>query len=181
MLRSMITPSFTRMFVGGLLATALVACDKQDAPAEVKSPTVTAKAGAAPATSAAKAPKVKEMPGKDPADTRYQLTVVPPTSIAVGEQGVTKITLLPKTPWHMNHEYPTTLKFDSPAGVTLVKGEQKKGDAVKFEDASAEFDVAFTATEPGEKTFAGEFRFAICQDEACSPMSENVEFRVAVK
>ncbi len=180
--------TFARLLCCGALAFALGACDKQDSPSEAKAPapaeadakaktdTVAAKDGGADAKS-----KVKTIPGQDPADDRFALSIEPPAEAAAGKESVVKIKVLPKEPWHMNHDYPITLKIDPPGGVALAKSEQKKGDAVKFEDSGCEFDVSFTPSEAGEKTFSGQFRFAICQDEACAPVKEDVEFRVAVK
>ncbi len=177
--------TLARLLCCGALAIALGACDKQDSPSEAKAPatkqddtkakdTVAAKDGGADA-------KVKTIPGQDPADDRFALSIEPPAEAAAGAESVVKIKVLPKEPWHMNHDYPITLKIDPPGGVALAKTEQKKGDAVKFEDSGCEFDVSFTPSEAGEKTFSGQFRFAICQDEACAPVTESVEFRVAVK
>ncbi|MCA9713629.1 MAG: hypothetical protein H6713_30665 [Myxococcales bacterium] len=167
-----------------MLAFALGACDKQETASEAKTPAAgqeTAPDAKASGEVAQADTKVKTIPGKDPADDRFALSIEPPSEAAAGEESVVKIKVLPKEPWHMNHDYPTTLTIDPPGGVSLAKGELKRGDAVKFEDAGCEFDVAFTPSETGEKTFSGKFRFAICQDEACAPVSEDVEFRVAVK
>ena len=81
----------------------------------------------------------------------------------------------------MNLDFPTSLRIEAPQGVEVVKAEQKKADAVKLDENTAEFAVAFTPKEAGEKTFSGKFKFAVCQDEACSPVTEDVNFKVAVK
>lgn len=123
-------------------------------------------------------PAVKE--GGEGED-RYTLAVEPPGEAKPGEQGVVKVKVLPKAPWHMNLDYPTKLTVEAPEGVELAKAEQKKGDAKALTDETCEFDVAFTASDAGDKSFKGKFKFAICQDEACSPVQEDIEFQVAVK
>lgn len=130
--------------------------------------------GAGPAN-----PAVKE--GAPASDERYTLQIQPPGEAKAGEEGVVHIKVLPKGPWHMNLEYPTKLTVTPPDGVTLAKAEQKKPDAVSLTDETCEFDVAFTSTAAGDKSFSGKFKFAICQDEACSPVQEDIDFKVAVK
>ena len=71
--------------------------------------------------------------------------------------------------------------IEAPAGVTIGKPKQKKADAVSFDEKSAEFAVSFTASDAGDKTFTGEFKFAVCEEEACVPKTEKLEFVVAVK
>ena len=110
----------------------------------------------------------------------YALEVEPATA-AVGSPGEVKIRIVPQSPWHMNLEYPTSLKIAAPDGVTVAKAEQKKGDAVKLDEDGCEFSVAFTPDSAGAKTFTGEFKFAVCQDDVCSPKTETLEFEVAVK
>lgn len=114
-------------------------------------------------------------------EDRYTLQVEPPSAAKAGEPGVVKVKVLPKAPWHMNLDYPTKLTVEAPTGVELAKAEQKKADAKALTDETCEFDVAFTAADAGDKSFTGKFKFAICQDEACSPVQEDIEFQVAVK
>lgn len=81
----------------------------------------------------------------------------------------------------MNLDYPTSLALAAPEGVTLAKAEYAKADATKLDEKSAEFGLKFTARDPGDKAFTGKFKFAVCQDEACVPVTEDLSFRVAVK
>lgn len=124
-------------------------------------------------------PAVKDGGGEG--EDRYTLKVEAPSEAKAGEPGVVKVTVLPKAPWHMNLDYPTKLTVEAPTGVELTKAEQKKADAKALTDETCEFDVAFTAADAGDKSFTGKFKFAICQDEACSPVQEDIEFQVAVK
>jgi hypothetical protein len=124
-------------------------------------------------------PAVKQ--GEGAGEDRYTLQVEPPTEAKAGEAGVVTVKVLPKAPWHMNLDYPTKLTVEAPSGVELAKSEQKKADAKALTAETCEFDVAFTAADAGDKSFTGKFKFAICQDEACSPVQEDIEFQVAVK
>ncbi|MBX7082440.1 MAG: hypothetical protein K1X88_24755 [Nannocystaceae bacterium] len=121
--------------------------------------------------------KVKVVDGGG--DDRYALSFDTPEAKA-GQPASVTVRVVPKAPWHMNLDFPTSLKLEPPSGVTLASAELKKGDA-KLDESACSFDVKFTADKPGEQTFSGKFKFAVCQDEACSPVTEDVEFKVAVK
>lgn len=174
----------------GLLS--LTACDNTKAP-ESEAPAAsagdkTAKAdqgkegdkGNEPAAEDGKG-KVKVVEGAPPSqDERYALEFDTPEA-AVGKEGKVTVRVVPKEPWHMNLDYPTSLEVNAPDGFALAKAKQKKGDAKKLDENSCEFDVAFTPDKAGESTLTGQFKFAVCQDEACSPVTESVELKVAVK
>jgi hypothetical protein len=124
--------------------------------------------------------KVKKVDGPPPGgDERYALQIDTPEAKAGQESSVT-VRVVPKAPWHMNLDFPTSLKLAAPEGVTLVNADLKKADA-KLDESTCAFDVKFTAPAAGEHAFSGKFKFAVCQDEACSPVTEEVEFKVAVK
>ncbi len=174
-----------------LLTLALVltaACGgdtKQPAAADAKSPD---KAGT-PATTpvAAKTDPgkpaegpVKTIDGADPTDDRYSLKIEANDG-AVGSEGSFKVSVVPRAPWHMNLDFPTSLAVGAPDGVKLAKAELKKADAAKLDENSVEYAVKFTPEAAGEKTFTGTFKFAVCQDEACSPVTEEVAVKIAVK
>ncbi len=133
------------------------------------------KADAAPAEK-----KVKLVEGAAPGgDDRYELKIDTPEAESGKESKVT-VRVVPKEPWHMNLDFPTSLKVDAPEGVAVVKADLKKADA-KLDESACQFDVAFTPSAAGSQTFTGKFKFAVCQDEACSPVTEDIEFKVAVK
>jgi hypothetical protein len=126
--------------------------------------------------------KVKVVEGAPPGkDDRYALAVEPPAEAKAGQPSKVTVRVVPKAPWHMNLDFPTSLKIEAPTGVTLTKAELKKADATTLDENSCQFDVAFTPTAAGEQSFTGKFKFAVCQDEACSPVTEDVAFKVAVK
>ncbi len=165
-------------------SVGLSACGGEQKPAgpDAKSPDKTAVAapadkGGAPAKG--EDPKVKVVDG--PGDDRFALRITPPSDAAVGREGVVTIAAVPQGPWHINLDFPTKLALAAPEGVALAKAELAKGDAAKLDDKSAEFAVKFTPSSAGDKAFTGEFKFAVCQDEACSPVTEKVSFTVAVK
>lgn len=170
------------------LTLALVACSGDKTTSAAKNPTQAPADGGAPATApapegsqAAADTKVKKVEGDDPSQERFALTITPPEAAAVGAEGTVKITIVPKEPWHMNLDYPTSLAVTPPKDVTLAKAELKKDDAVRLDEKQAEFGVAFTAAAAGDKAFTGQLKFAVCQDDACAPVTEEIQFRVAVR
>jgi hypothetical protein len=114
------------------------------------------------------------------ANEQYALQIEPGEA-KVGQPGTVSIRVIPNATWHMNLEYPTKLTVTPPAGVEVAKPTMAKTDAVKFDEQNCEFAVAFTPSEAGDKVFTGEFKFAVCQDTACVPKTEKLEFHVAVK
>ncbi len=114
-------------------------------------------------------------------DDRFTLTVDVPTEAKQGEEGKVTVRVEPAGPWHMNLDYPTSLKMEPTAGVELAKAEQKKVDALKLDEDSCEYEIAFTPAAEGDKAFKGQFKFAVCQDDACSPVTKDIAFQVAVK
>ncbi len=116
-----------------------------------------------------------------PEGDTYKLVIEPPSEVPAGSDAMVTIKVVPQGGWHMNLEYPTSLTVEASEGVTLAKAKQAKADAIKLDDENCEFGVGFTPDTAGEKTFKGKLKFAVCQDDACAPKSEEVEFAVLVK
>lgn len=181
---------FTRSTLATVLSLplfALAGCAGNEAPAKDKaddSAAKTAKSADATKPIVGKpvdgAQKVAMAPGGAKDEQQYALQIEPGEA-KVGEPGKVSIRVVPKGEWHMNLEYPTKLEITAPAGSTVAKPKLGKDDAVAFTEEGAEFAVAFTPNKAGDQTFTGEFKFAVCQDEACVPRTEQLEFHVAVK
>jgi hypothetical protein len=184
--RTTVSPASVATFLAALLAAACGA-DNKPASSPTGATASPAKSGepskAEPGKVADKGEggeKVKTIDGAPPGgDDRYALQIDTPEAKA-GQEGSVTVRVVPKAPWHMNLDFPTSLKLQAPDGVTLAKADLKKGDA-KLDENACTFDVKFTAPAAGEHAFSGKFKFAVCQDEACSPVTEEVEFKVAVK
>jgi hypothetical protein len=113
-------------------------------------------------------------------DDRYALKIETPEATAGQESKVT-VRVVPKDPWHMNLDYPTSLAVQSTGGAAALAKDKLKKDDGTISEKECSFDVAFTPKAAGDANFSGEFKFAVCQDEACAPVTENIEFKVAVK
>jgi hypothetical protein len=115
-----------------------------------------------------------------PADASYVLKVEAPAA-KKGEHAIAHLKITPGAGFHMNKEYPTSLALSPPEGVTLDKSKLTAKDAAKFEEAQAQFDVAYTAAKPGKQTVTGELKFAVCSANSCDPKKSTVRFEIDVK
>jgi hypothetical protein len=134
----------------------------------------------------AEAPVAKPAPAAPAARARaegqgFVVEVTPPADAKVGVATSAKVVLKPVAPYHVNKEFPTQLVVTPPAGVEVAKAKQKPEDAARFEEAGAEFEVAFTPREAGDKRFEAAFKFAVCTTETCDPKSEKLAWTVPVK
>jgi hypothetical protein len=114
------------------------------------------------------------------ADAAYTVKVEAPP-VKKAEKAKARIHITPGAGFHMNKEYPTSIALTPPAGVTLEKPKLTAKDAAKFEEAGADFDVVFTASDVGKKDFTGELKFAVCSANSCDPKREKIAFTVEVK
>jgi hypothetical protein len=114
------------------------------------------------------------------ADDRFDLSFDKAPASA-GKPAVVKVKITPKGEWHMNLEFPASLKMTAPDDVKLAKDALKKADAESLTEKGLVFPVKFTPASAGDKAFTGKLRFAICVEESCVPVSEAVSFAVEVK
>jgi hypothetical protein len=165
-----------------MLALALAACGAETKPAgpDAKTPEKVTPPPSVAVTPTPAGGPVKVVEGADPGEDRYTMKIDVVEAVA-GREGSFNVTVTPKAPWHMNLDFPTSLAITAPDGVTLAKAELRKADAVTLDDKLASFAVKFTPAAAGEKDLTGKFKFAVCQDEACSPVTEEFQVKLAVK
>ena len=116
----------------------------------------------------------------EPEAPRYEVRVEAPSSAAPGKEAWAKVHVEPRTPWHMNTEFPVALRMQAPGGVTLEVTEQVQGDAERFDDDGLVFALPFTPVTHGPKRIAGEVDFAVCGGASCAPETVPVDFTVEV-
>jgi hypothetical protein len=114
------------------------------------------------------------------ADTSYSLKIDTPPAKKT-QRAVAHIHIAPGTGFHVNKDYPTSVTVVPPTNVVVEKPKQTGKDAVKLAEDGADFDVAFVPGEPGQKTFTGELKFAVCSANSCDPKKEKLSFTVDVK
>lgn len=114
------------------------------------------------------------------ADPAYQIKIDAPPAHRE-KRAVAKIRIAPGAGFHFNKDYPAQATVQAPAGVTVEKAKLTAKDAVALSEKGAEFDVAYTPSAAGAKTFTGELKFAVCSANSCDPKREKVSFTVEVK
>lgn len=115
------------------------------------------------------------------ADSAYTVKVEAP-AVQKGAPAKAIIHIAPGSGFHMNKEYPTSVALTAP-GVALWKPKltQADKDVMKMEDKGFDIEVRYIANEPGQKTFDGELKFAVCSANSCDPKKEKLHFTVEVK
>ncbi len=162
--------SLRAVSVAALLVSPVFAgCDATADP-EGEGPVAAQSTPAAGATDAAPAPDAP----------RYDVRVEFPQHTPPGQEALAKVRVEPRSPWHMNTEFPVALRITAPSGVTVEVLKQRKDDAERFDDDGLVFALPFTPTSGGTKRIAGEVDFAVCGDAACAPETVPVDFTVEV-
>jgi hypothetical protein len=110
----------------------------------------------------------------------YSVTVQA-EAVKVGAKSVATVTLKPSKGYHLNTEFPTSLKLTLPSGVTSPKASLAKADAKVFREEQGVFEVALTSTSAGQKAITGQLRFAVCTEATCEPQSTAVTITFDVK
>lgn len=114
------------------------------------------------------------------ADSSFSVKLeVPPAQ--KGQRAVVRVKVVPGAGYHMNKEFPSALVLTAPAGVTIERPRQAAGDARRFEEAGADFDVALTSAQAGKQVVVGDLKFAVCSSTSCDPKREKVSFTLEVK
>ncbi len=111
----------------------------------------------------------------------YTLKLVYPANLDTGKSATARVVLTAKTGWKLNKEYPTKLRIVSPEGTSVNKATQKRTDAVRWAEKSAEWQVEIKADAAGTKPFTGKFKFAVCTENTCDPKKELLAWVVNVK
>lgn len=120
-------------------------------------------------------------PAPKAAAAPFSLTIDAP-SVKVGGTGTVRVRLAAAPGYHVNRDFPSSLRLAPPAGVDLPKPivSVKEGGA-KIEEQQATFDVVYTARVAGAQAFTGTVSFAVCTATTCDPHREKVAFTVDVK
>jgi len=161
----------TRLALLGSFGLLLSACGR--APATAERPAEVAKAPA-------KAPDTEKAP-EAPAESRYEIRVESPETALAGHEVVAKIHIEPRSPWHMNTEFPVALKVKAPNDVDVEITEQRAGDAQCFDDDCLVFAIPFTPKAEGARELNTQVKFAVCGDAACAPDTVDINLRVEVR
>jgi hypothetical protein len=95
-----------------------------------------------------------------------------------GASATGTVTVRPKSPWHINVDFPVKLELTASDGVTLSSPSQAKVDAQRYDDDALVFEVPYRVDACGAHEIKGNVDFALCRDEACAPVTEPVTVAV---
>ncbi len=155
---------------------ALGACSKEPSDADAKAPA--SAQGGAPVGEGG---NTAELPSRPAASKQYEVALEVPEDATSGADVVVAVKVTPIGTWHLNEEYNTSLKVVAPEGVSLAHDpDLKKDDAKELTQKAIAFDVKFVPDAAGEKSFTGKLKFAVCEEDVCQPVAEDIAFAVAV-
>jgi hypothetical protein len=109
----------------------------------------------------------------------YTITIAPVAAHA-GQPAKARVVFTAAAGYHINKEFPTSLKLTPPDGISVKKQQLAKGDA-KLSEGEGSFEVELTAAAPGKKVVPGDLRFAVCSASNCNPQRAAVMLPVEVK
>jgi hypothetical protein len=166
------------------LCAWLLACGGQSAPAAAPEPTAPAPAAAPTAPTpvpAPAAPSNAAPPGERAEDPTFELTLARVGEYAAGKLGNVAITLKPRGVYHINQEYPVSVKLEAGPELALAKTELKKGEAVEVTEQVCRFDVPLTPKQAGTHTLTAHVKFAVCTEENCVPDERTLALALSVQ
>ncbi len=102
-------------------------------------------------------------------DPSFELRATAAGPYAPSEEGRFEIVLTPRGNYHVNTQYPLSIRLDAPGGLTVPGEALEVGDAAEFGEPRARFQVPFTATSAGQHRVTARVDFAVCTPEACMP------------
>ena len=97
-----------------------------------------------------------------------------------GQPATTQIVITAAAGYHLNTDFPTSIKFSPPAGVTATAAKLDYDKANKSPQTGS-LAVTLASTEAGKKQVAGELRFAVCTDTTCDPQRSPLTIDLDVK
>ncbi|MGB1698952.1 MAG: hypothetical protein ACPHRO_03285 [Nannocystaceae bacterium] len=131
--------------------------------------------------SAEPAPIVARIAAPAAKETRFSIEINSPKTLEMGRDAVVSVSLTALEPWHVNMDYPTSLELGAPPQVELAQEVFEKRHARRLDEDGFVYEVGLTASGAGEKDFRGRLSFAVCEEDACVPVKEDIRFIIAVQ
>lgn len=115
------------------------------------------------------------------ADTSFKVEVIAPPAGKAGTAAVARVRATPGPGYHMNHEYPASLKLTTVDGISADRPSQDLSQVAKLTDDELIFEVKLTAARAGTFQVPAEFKFAVCTDTSCDPKKQTVAIAVTAQ
>lgn len=165
----------TIMTLGVLLAGGC----QQDAPAA--EPAAPAPAPAAQPVAPAEKPAPAAEATAVVSDPTFELRIDPAGTYASGKLARVDVALEARGDYHINQEYPMTIELTGGEAVAIPKPKLARGDATKFGEDKALFEVPLTPNAQGEHRVEAKVRFAVCTPETCVPDQRTLALALRVE
>lgn len=125
-------------------------------------------------------PQMASAPATPKTETEtYVAEMKAPPTCKAGETCNVELTLVPKSGYHTNAQYPYKFKLVDPAptGVTYQKPIYARADGA-FEEKKGSFKLGFTAAKAGKAMVKGTFFMSVCSEANC--IMDKPELEIAV-
>ncbi|MCB9591338.1 MAG: hypothetical protein H6719_01290 [Sandaracinaceae bacterium] len=114
-------------------------------------------------------------------DPSFELRATATGPYTTGERGTFGIQLTPRGEFHVNQDFPMSVRPCAGEGVTLANAELGNEDAAERTERGARFDVPFTPTAAGEHRVSAVVDFAVCTPENCMPEQRTIALLLPVE
>lgn len=131
-----------------------------------------------PSTSAPPAASVSKAASGSSDKPEFDVAVDAPARAIKGTDGVARITVSPRAPWHVNLDYAPKIELTAPG--VVFEPVARDGKPERFDADGLAFAVPFRAQDKGKSSVAGQIKFAMCAEDACTPQTVPVEFTIDV-
>ncbi len=151
----------------------------QTKPAEPTPSAPAAPAAVSPAPAARDAPSAPAAERVE--DPSFVLNLTATGSYSAGKLGSFAVNLEPRGKYHINLEFPMTVKVKGGDALAFPKADLELGDVAELTEQRARFDVPFTPSTAGEHRVSCEVSFAVCTPENCVPETRTLALALAVQ
>lgn len=114
-------------------------------------------------------------------DPSFELRATATGPYVAGQPGTFGVELTPRGVYHVNQEFPMTVRPCAGEGVTLPSAELGNDDAAERSEQRARFAVPFTAASAGEHRVSAVVDFAVCTPENCMPEQRTIAVLLPVE
>jgi hypothetical protein len=100
------------------------------------------------------------------AEAEFDLSLSAPAKLSHGQAGELVVVLTPKTPFHVNLEYPHRFKVSLKKSLSTPSDTFQRNSA-KVTESRMELAIPVTLGEAGPYELEGELSFSVCTNEKC--------------
>lgn len=113
-------------------------------------------------------------------EAEYKLSFNVPENVKMNEGFQFNVTALSKGQYHINKEYPFSVKIKKGNHV-FGKDRFKKGDVKHLDDNRLEFDIKGICNQKGNHKLDGVFTFGYCTETLCATAKQKFTFNINVQ